>query len=108
MKNKYIFLILFFLAVSCAPSFYENKPSKQLGEFDKFFQNKRTILGRPTVELISANPVGITLIYQSVWVSGSEVARAAEYHCRKFNKSALEKSSTEVRSVDIRIVYECK
>ncbi len=113
MKNlvlaKLLCITLFSLLItSCTSSFYENTPMSELGDLDQFFKNKRTAMGRPTVNLVSKNAVSISFIYQTTWVKDYEVANAAQHHCQKHDKNALEISDELYNDPYYKIVFECK
>lgn len=106
---KLICITLFSLLItSCTPSFYENTPMSELGDLDQFFKNKRTISGRSTVNLVSKNAVSISFIYQTTFVKDYEVANAAQHHCQKYSKNALEISDELYNDPYYKIVFECK
>ena len=113
MKSLILAKFLYFtfvslLITSCTSSFYENTPMSELGDLDQFFKNKRTAMGNPTVNLVSKNAVSVSFIYQSTWVKDYEVANAAQYHCQKHNKNALEISDELYNEPYYKVVFECK
>lgn len=105
-RNIIIFLSL--LTFSCVPSFYEDKPLTGIGDLNQFFQLKRTVVGAPTVKIGAMNPVSVSFIYQSTYVDNNELSNAAQHHCQKYNKSALEKSNKAAGHPYWKIVFECK
>ena len=108
MKKIISTLVISFSLISCVPSFYENSPMTELGDLDQFFPSKRDILGASTVRLVSSNPVSISFIYQSTYVKDYQVANAAQFHCKKHGKNALEISDEVYNDPDWKIVFECK
>ena len=106
---KYTIILFLLISTSnCAPSFYTQKEIDSLGEFNQFFPVKRGMFGTDNVKIIAENAVSISFNYSIDWVNIDQLNKAAQYHCQKHSKNALQKQNEKISVDQNNIVFECK